>query len=103
MHCVALSQLGLRPRVCSGSDRVVPLGRELPLVDVRQLGERNVESVAELQEDAERRVDLSALDRADIVAVEIATKAEDLLRVAASSPQLSHRRPERSLLRARPA
>jgi hypothetical protein len=62
--------------------------RELTLVDGHQLSHRDVEPVAEFEDHAEGRVDLSALDRTDVVPMQAAPKAGLLLREPASGTQL---------------
>jgi hypothetical protein len=66
------------PLASSRSDAVVQL---------HHLDEWNFEAALQLEQDAERRVDLAALDRTDVVAVEIGTVAELLLREALCWPR----------------
>ncbi len=54
-------------------------GLELALVDGDELGERDLEAGGELAQHAEGRVDLAALDRADVVAMQTALGAQLLL------------------------
>jgi hypothetical protein len=55
----------------------------LPQLD--DLGERQLQSALELEQDAERRVDLTALDGAHVVAMQAGAEAQLLLGEAATS------------------
>lgn len=59
---------------------------------------RNPERRGELEDACEARVQLTALDAADVVSMEPARLAEPLLRETALSPELAHCRAEGDVL-----
>jgi len=60
------------------------------LVEANQLRERDVDAARESDQRRERRVDLAALDRADVVAMQAGLKRERLLRETEPSAQLTN-------------
>ncbi len=72
--------------------------RSEAVVQLHHLHEWNVEAALQLEQDAERRVDLAVLDRADVVAVEIGTVAELLLREALLTAKSADGETERKVL-----
>ena len=68
------------------------------LGELQQLRGQHHEAARELEDDPQRRVDLAALDRADVVAVQPGREAQLLLAQAAPSARLTHRTTERPVL-----